>query len=240
MIITDRVLSGRAAVLEAVARHPYARHTIRLGDEPTGYLLDGAAAWLVTGSRGTVPYAVGAARPAVEFVASTDAAATGRWLHLPRTGSLAELTVARHDEWEFRWTTTPPPTQPGEQRVTRLGEADVDELSALIEESFPTSTSRPGDPGVVAWYGIRDSDRLIAAGADRTRSDVGFLAGLTVTPEARGRGLGAALTAAMTRDLLRRYDTVALGVYADNAGAIRLYERLGFTNRLARSSVLLS
>lgn len=79
----------------------------------------------------------------------------------------------------------------------------------------------------------------MACGADRSQSDVGFLAGLTVAPDQRGRGLGAALTAGMTRALLARHDTVALGVYTDNVGAARLYRRLGFTNTLPLSSVRL-
>ncbi|WP_231925469.1 GNAT family N-acetyltransferase [Micromonospora purpureochromogenes] len=87
---------------------------------------------------------------------------------------------------------------------------------------------------------MRDGDRLVACGADRSRGDVGFLAGLTVAPDRRGRGLGAALTAGMARALAARYDHVALGVYTDNVGAIRLYRRLGFTGTLARSSVHLA
>ena len=90
---------------------------------------------------------------------------------------------------------------------------------------------------MVDWYGIRDGDRLIACGADCTRGDVGFLAGLTVAPEHRGRGLGAALTAGLTRALAARYDVVALGVYPANTGAIRLYRRLGYTDSLALTSV---
>ncbi|MGC4770910.1 GNAT family N-acetyltransferase [Micromonospora sp. DT44] len=65
------------------------------------------------------------------------------------------------------------------------------------------------------------------------------MAGLTVAPDQRGRGLGAALTAGMTRALLSRHDTVALGVYPDNVGAVRLYRRLGFTGTLSRTSIRL-
>ncbi|SBT39856.1 GNAT family N-acetyltransferase [Micromonospora narathiwatensis] len=107
----------------------------------------------------------------------------------------------------------------------------------LLPESFPTTTSRPGDPRIVDWYGIHDGDRLVACGADRSRGDVGFLAGLTVATDRRGRGLGAALTAGMTRALFARYDHVALGVYTDNVGAIRLYRRLGYTDTEPRTSV---
>ncbi|MDG4801578.1 GNAT family N-acetyltransferase [Micromonospora sp. WMMD980] len=78
-----------------------------------------------------------------------------------------------------------------------------------------------------------------ACGADRSRGDIGFLAGLAVAPGHRGRGLGAALTAGMTRALFARYDHVALGVYPVNVGAIRLYRRLGFTGTAPRVTVRL-
>ena len=90
--------------------------------------------------------------------------------------------------------------------MVRLTAADQPALAALVEESFPSSTSRPGDPRVVDWYGIRVGDRLVACGADRSQGDIGFIAGLTVAPDQRGRGLGASLTAGMTRALLARHD----------------------------------
>ncbi|BCJ57267.1 GNAT family N-acetyltransferase [Micromonospora endophytica] len=90
---------------------------------------------------------------------------------------------------------------------------------------------------MVDWYGVRDGDRLIACGADCTRGDVGFLAGLTVAPEHRRQGLGAALTTGMTRALSARYDVVALGVHLSNTNARRLYQRLGYTDSFALTSV---
>jgi ribosomal protein S18 acetylase RimI-like enzyme len=184
---------------------------------------------------------VGAPATAVELAGGVAVARlleAGRWVHLPRT-DLAALgaTVSAYEDWDFLWTTATPPAQPDEERVVRLTEADHPALTALIEESFPTSTARPGDPRVVDWYGIRDGDRLIACGADRTRGEVGYLAGLTVSPGHRGRGLGAALTAGMTRALAARYDVVALGVYPSNVGAVRLYRRLGYTGAFPVTSV---
>jgi GNAT superfamily N-acetyltransferase len=243
MIIADQVLEGRAAILAAAGHHPYARHSLWQGHEPRGYRHDGAVVWLLPAEHGPSGGALGAAEPAIEVFAALaghGAVRAGQWLHLPRASPDAlggRLTVARHDQWDFLWTPTAPPRQPDEDRVVRLTEADHPALTELIEESFPTTTSRPGDPRIVDWYGIRDGDRLVACGADRSRGDVGFLAGLTVAPAARGRGLGAALTAGMTRALAARFDHVALGVYTDNVGAIRLYRRLGFTASLARSSV---
>ncbi|MFC0509367.1 GNAT family N-acetyltransferase [Micromonospora costi] len=246
MIIADQVLHGRAAVLAAAAHHPYARHSLWRDSEPRGYRRDGALVWLLPEGQGPAGGALGAPGPALDVCAALvaeGALGPGQWLHLPRLDAAdlaGRLPVAQHDEWDFLWTDAPPPPQPGEDRVVRLTEADHPALDALIEEAFPTTTSRPGDPRVVDWYGIRDGDRLVACGADRSRGDVGFLAGLTVAPAERGRGLGAALTAGMTRALLARFDLVALGVYTVNVGAVRLYRRLGFTNTLPRSSVRLA
>lgn len=243
MIIADQVLEGRDAILAAAGHHPYVRHSLWRGEQPRGWRRDGAVVWLLPAEHGPAGGAVGEPGGAVEVFAALAAEGVlrpGQWLHLPRVApeTLAgRLTVTRHDEWDFLWTTTPPPPQPGEERVVRLTAADHPALAALIDESFPTTTSRPGDPRIVDWYGIRDGDRIVACGADRSRGDIGFLAGLTVSPAERGRGLGAALTAGMTRALFARHDHVALGVYTANVGAIRLYRRLGFAGSTARSSV---
>ncbi|MEH0936635.1 GNAT family N-acetyltransferase [Micromonospora psammae] len=242
--MADQELTGRTALLAATDQHPYVRHMLRPGEQPRGWRRDGAVAWLLPpGSGPAAGGAIGAAAPALDVFADLAAAGVvgpGQWLNLPRTSPerlAARLTVARHDDWDFLWTSTVGPRRPEEDRVVRLDETDHPALGALIDAAFPTSTSRPGDPGIVAWYGIRDGDRLVACGADRSRGDVGFLAGLTVAPDRRGRGLGAALTVGMTRALAARYDHVALGVYTHNEGAARLYRRLGFTGASARSAV---
>ncbi|MBQ1022726.1 GNAT family N-acetyltransferase [Micromonospora sp. D93] len=246
MIIDDRVLQDRSAILAAVGHHPFARHALGRAVPAHAYRRDGAVLWLVPPEHGPAGCAIGPAEPALEIcvaLAADGMLQPGQRLHLPRhdRGLLADrLTVAEHSDWDFHWIDTPPPAQPDEQSVLRLTDADQLALAALVEESFPTSTSRPGDPRVVDWYGIRAGDRLVACGADRSQGDIGFLAGLTVAPDQRGRGLGAALTAGMTRALLTRHDTVGLGVYSHNVGAARLYRRLGYTNTLPLSSIRLA
>ncbi|MCO1598584.1 GNAT family N-acetyltransferase [Micromonospora sp. RHAY321] len=246
MITYDQVLQDRAAILAAAGNHPYARHALWRGVPARGYRRDGAVLWLLPPGQGPAGGAIGTAGPAIDVCVALVADGVLRpeqWLHLPRHDpalAAGRLAVARHDDWDFHWTSTPPPAQPGEQRVVRLTAADHPALEALIDEAFPTTTSRPGDPRVVDWYGIRAGGRLVACGADRSRGDIGFLAGLTVAPDQRGRGLGAALTAGMTRALLARHDTVGLGVYPDNVGAVRLYRRLGFTATLPLSSLRLA
>jgi len=246
MITADQLLVGRDALLAAAGHHPFARHALGRHQEARGWRRDGTVGWLLPPGQVAAAGAIGAAGPALDVclgLVNDGTLHAGQWLNLPRISPdelTGRLTVARLDEWDFLWTTTPPPRQPDEERVVRLTEADHPALAALIESSFPTTTSRPGHPGIVDWYGIRDGDRLVACGADRSRGDIGFLAGLTVVPDRRGRGLGAALTAGMTRALLARYDHVALGVYTDNVGAIRLYRRLGYTGTEPRTSVHLA
>jgi ribosomal protein S18 acetylase RimI-like enzyme len=54
------------------------------------------------------------------------------------------------------------------------------------------------------------------------------LSSIAVHPEARGRGLGAAVTARLARQLLEDgCDIVTLGMYAENTAGRGLYDRLG-------------
>lgn len=238
-------LVGRAAVLAAAGDHPYVRmNTDR--EAVTGYQTERTVVWLNHGPSGATACAVGDARRSARLfaeLAASDHLADVRWLHLPRVDGQAlapHLRPTRQDDWDFLWTRTPPPPVPGEERVVPLDRRHDDEITAVIEEAHPGSTTRPGDGRVRGWYGIFDGTRLVACGADRSRGDIGFLAGITVASAHQGRGLGAALTAAMTRHLLRAYEVVALGVMWDNAPAARLYRRLGFTSSLPRSSVAIS
>jgi ribosomal protein S18 acetylase RimI-like enzyme len=60
-----------------------------------------------------------------------------------------------------------------------------------------------------------------------------YLAELYVAPASRGRGLGRALMeAALSEARLRGADTMDIGVDEPDLAARRLYESLGFTNRV--------
>ncbi|PMR60289.1 GNAT family N-acetyltransferase [Verrucosispora sp. ts21] len=244
MVIADAALAERQALLNAVDQHPFVRHSLPTQEPFRVWRRNGAVGWrLPAATLGPVGGIIGPPAEALDLFGRLTAEGVfepGRWVHLPRLApeALAAVPgVTGHEDWDFLWTATLPPPQPGEERVVRLSEADRPELTALIDESYPTSTARPDNPQVVDWYGIREGDRLIACGADRTRGDVGFLAGLTVDPAFRGRGLGAALTAGMSRALAARHDLLALGVYPANVGALRLYRRLGYTAVVPLTSV---
>jgi GNAT superfamily N-acetyltransferase len=132
--------------------------------------------------------------------------------------------------WEWFSTDVPPPSHPGEAAVRWLGEPDLDEVRDFLTAWSARHDAVPGRPGVLRWCGVREGGRLVATAAHMEHQPgVPFLASVATHGEHRGRGLGAAVTAWITRRLLEEgTGMVTLGMYSDNDVARRLYERLGF------------
>jgi RimJ/RimL family protein N-acetyltransferase len=80
-----------------------------------------------------------------------------------------------------------------------------------------------------SWL-VRDTDRRLLFKADvaAMSQEVAQIAGVWTKPAVRRRGLALRGVGELSHWLLRRVGTVSLAVYADNPGAVRLYERLGF------------
>ena len=81
-----------------------------------------------------------------------------------------------------------------------------------------------------AW---RDRRLAGAIGCEREERvkirHIGHVIGMMVRPESRGRGIGALLLAACIAEARRAgLELLTLSVTAENAGAVRLYERHGF------------
>lgn len=113
-----------------------------------------------------------------------------------------------------------------------LGLADAAEMLALV------AVTRPGPfalrtPVLGRYVGVRDADgRLVAMAGERFRLP-GWteISAVCTRPEARGRGLAAALTAEVARAALARGERALLHVAEGNDAALRVYDRLGFTWR---------
>jgi ribosomal protein S18 acetylase RimI-like enzyme len=113
-----------------------------------------------------------------------------------------------------------------------LGPDDVDEMLALVERTrpgpFERRTIELGD-----YLGVRDpSGRLIAMAGMRMRPP-GFteISAVCTDETARGRGLASALVRDLVGRIQDRGETPVLHVLSTNVGAIRVYNRLGFTVR---------
>ncbi|MBI1251438.1 MAG: GNAT family N-acetyltransferase [Alphaproteobacteria bacterium] len=112
-----------------------------------------------------------------------------------------------------------------------LGNADAAEMLALALMTRP-GPFRARTHTLGRFLGVRDNGRLIAMGGERLAVE-GFveISALCTHPDVRGRGYGEALLRAVGQRILDDGDTPFLHSYAANAGAIALYEKLGFRVR---------
>jgi len=135
----------------------------------------------------------------------------------------------------FGWmdTTDPVPDPAAANGADWLTEAEMPEVTALLEEGFPDSYAWPGQPGVERWAGVRDAAGQLAAVAALAWSapDAAMISGVAARPAARGRRLGHAVCDFLTREGLRRHGAVVLMVEEWNQAARRLYGRLGLHYR---------
>jgi ribosomal protein S18 acetylase RimI-like enzyme len=145
------------------------------------------------------------------------------------------LALQSPSDWNFRAAHQAPPPRPAEDEVA--WREDGEAITALLRQVSPDSSAWPGDEKVRRWAAVRDGGLLACLADTSARPGVGHLSAIAVHPDARGRGLGSAITAwAMRRLFAEGCDIVTLGVYADNKPGIRMYDRLGFTVDRAMTS----
>ncbi|MGW0732521.1 GNAT family N-acetyltransferase [Streptomyces sp. NPDC002851] len=203
-------------------------------DDRTSWSCDGAVAWL-DARRGHV-WSVGDAAAAARLILRAEHELPGhiREFTGPRgvDALLRErLGLTEVVEWIFRWTLTEPSSMAGEERVVELGEEHHEELVAFLAEHSPAHSTGPGSADVSLWAGIRGADgQLVACGALSSLRDSAtpLMASVATDSAQRGQGLGAALTAWLTRRAVREHGLCTLWQLAGNAAAQRLYDRLGY------------
>ncbi len=227
------MLTSAAEVLLATDHDPYVRGSLRR-HHVSGWTGHGAVAWRATDAEEGVPYLMTHGAPAAVALLVEELLPELRdqtRITLPRgTPPMLPAWVALDGtDWDFRWLGGPPPEQPGEDRVEPIEDTDVGALLALAS---PTASALPGDPAVLRWVGVQGSDGLLACAADTSgATGVGHLSSIAVHPDARGHGLGAAVTAALTRQLFADgCDLVTLGMYASNTAGRALYDHLGMAD----------
>lgn len=119
-----------------------------------------------------------------------------------------------------------------------LGLADVPDMLDLVERA------RPG-PFVVrtvalgGYLGLRHEGRLVAMAGERLRPP-GFaeISAVATAPDYRSQGLASRLVRAVAAGIAARGEIPFLHAAVANAGAIRLYEALGFSRRRAVAFVI--
>src|SRR5690606_776864 len=105
---------------------------------------------------------------------------------------------------------------------------DRAELEGLQRLALPETYTTLDKPET-RWFGWRDETGVLRcmAAASNWRREV-HLGSIATDPRWRRRGLGSAVTAALTRAGLAATGQVSLGLYTVNVAARRVYERLGF------------
>lgn len=86
--------------------------------------------------------------------------------------------------------------------------------------------------GPASWAAVKAGELVGISLASLVASDVGHITQVCVAPVARGTGLGYELVRQSLMSLaVQGCQSVSLTVTASNEHAVRLYERMGFTNR---------
>lgn len=208
-----------------------------------------------------VALAVGEPDGVARLLAAESASRGGRgaplWLSAssdwsPDSDVLAGLNVVAGFGWEWFAVGSPTALVPpqasrfeGTLEVLDLAR-EAAEVCEVLRVANPRSSANPDGEREIEWWGARaDGELLGVIGAAREQGrqasgDSGFswhLHGLGVVPTARGRGLGTALTAAITSSGFDAgADFVSLGIYSDNGRARVIYQALGYARHAAMTA----
>jgi predicted GNAT family acetyltransferase len=123
---------------------------------------------------------------------------------------------------------TLPPTVHG---IVALDGDDVAAMLALTQLTEPGPFfERTIELG--AFAGVHDDGRLVAMAGERFRFDGHCeISGVCTHPDARRRGLAAALTVHIANGIRGRGDVPFLHVVSTNTAALAVYQQLGFRTR---------
>lgn len=248
-----RTLTTAAQLAEATGDHPVVVLDVGAGFVAPAYAVgspgDGAVAFSRRSDHG-VPGSA-AIGTASGLAALLDDPTVRGWVtgggnrHLSVPRGLMPVVAQRLDlgsrggEWDWLCTRHAPPVLPGEEHVVVLDPSVRDEAEAFLTAHSPRTHGQPFAREGQLWVGVRDpgTGALVATGcSEPSAAGTPTLAGIAVAGDRRGEGWGAAVTAHLTRLAVGATGACALGMFADNDVARRLYERLGYTTAMEWTS----
>ncbi len=125
---------------------------------------------------------------------------------------------------------------PSIKNFRRLTTGDIPEMLALTKLTEP-GPFRERTIEMGAYLGlhahVNGKEKLVAMAGERMHM-TGFteVSAVCTHPDFRGRGYGNALVSEVVAGIASRGETAILHVRANNASAVRVYERLGFSVRM--------
>jgi ribosomal protein S18 acetylase RimI-like enzyme len=153
------------------------------------------------------------------------------------------LMIARADDRARDALAAPPGQDTAIERLSRIygrdAEIAADAIVGVLFDAFAVGEARRAtiaaetvatlaDPRFM-HYLIRRGGEPVAVARRATFDGLSYLSSIGTVDRARGQGFGRLVTANALVDALEAgSEWVHLGVFADNPGAIALYERLGF------------
>lgn len=147
---------------------------------------------------------------------------------IPRNWTQVELE--KRSEWNaYLIESATTPNQPLKHTVVELNSDE--ETNTFIDNYAPDSSTKPGDSEILFWHGIRSSqgDLLSIGSAVRWKSGTTMVVSIATAPRERGKSMAQEVTSSLVKRLFDLGSPfVGLGVWARNAPAIRVYERVGF------------
>lgn len=115
--------------------------------------------------------------------------------------------------------------------AVRLGAEDVPEMLDLVARTRP-GPFLPRTVELGTYLGVRREGVLVAMAGERVRpAGWSEISAVCTDASVRGQGLASRLVPAVARAITERGDIPFLHAAAENTGAIRLYESLGFRLR---------
>ena len=124
-----------------------------------------------------------------------------------------------------------------------LSSADLEEVERFYERAYPGTWFQRRMLETGRYVGVRRADELVCVAGVHVWSPtwrVSCLGNVATLPTARGEGLATAACARLCRVLLGDgIDVISLNVRADNAAAIRAYEKLRFAHATDYVEVML-
>lgn len=153
------------------------------------------------------------------WAAETVEAAPPPGTHIVRTGELTQMVCEAFAP------------MPSDREIVDLTEADAPDMRALALMTEPGPfhilTHRLG-----GFVGVKEGGKLVAMAGERMHiGSFREVSAVCTHPDHRGRGHAGALMSVVALRMIDRGQTPFLHSYASNAGAIALYERLGFRIR---------
>jgi len=138
--------------------------------------------------------------------------------------------LGTHNKMKFSGGTFDIPNIDSE-KICRLAPDKAKELRVFYDRAFPESYFNPRMLETGKYYGWFEDDKIISISGIHVYSKeykTAVLGNIATAPEFRGRGIAAAVTGRLTRELVDEGLEISLNVRADNAPAVRCYTKIGY------------